>query len=290
MLPSSWKTEVKEAIEEAANADREKRQAQNNDAATKITAAIDALGNAQQTQTSHEDRNEKINVGLAILTIFLVFLTVVFTGLSWLTFRDQLKEMKASAEQTNKIIAANAKLVDAATKQAEAAIDNAKIARENFVASERAWVGPRNAKINSAPVADKDLPIIVEYGNTGREPALETIYDTDAFAAGDNEIASTTQRINDFIRECKKMWRPQQATVVYPSVGLSAASYNLTTTLDKSLVDEAVVSGDKTIYFSGCFSYKTTETIHRSWFCYYFKNGKTPISTWNICQSGNGAD
>src|SRR5580693_1979766 len=187
MLPPSWKSEVQKAVEETANADREYREAQNNDAAAKVAAAIETLSDAQETQTDHEDRNEKINVGLAILTIFLVFLTVIFTGLSWLTFRDQLKEMKASAEQTNKIIDANSKLVDASTKQAEAAAENAKIARDSYVASQRAWVGPRNAKISNAPAADKDLPIILEYGNTGREPAIETIQDTDVFTATADE-------------------------------------------------------------------------------------------------------
>jgi hypothetical protein len=292
MLPPSWKSEVQKTVEDAANTDREKREVQNNDAAAKISAAIDTLSNAQQTQTSHEDRNEKINVGLAILTIFLVFLTVLFTGLSWLTFRDQLKEMKASSEQTNKIIDANVKLVDAATKQAEAATENAKIARDNFVASERAWVGPRNAKTSSPPTADKDLPIVLEYGNTGREPAIETVYDTDIFTITDEDDKSgkVAQRINTFIGKCKVMWRPDQANVVYPSVGLSAASYNLTKILDKSDIDDDVISGVRSIVFTGCFSYKTTETIHRSWFCYFFKAGKTEIGNWNICPTGNGAD
>ncbi|HMG77814.1 MAG TPA: hypothetical protein VK591_03970 [Xanthobacteraceae bacterium] len=292
MLPPLWKSEIQKAIEETANADHEKREAQNNDAAAKITAAIDALSNAQQTQTSHEDINEKINVGLAILTIFLVFLTVIFTGLSWLTFRDQLTEMKASAEQTNKIIDANAKLVDAATKQAEAATDNAKIARDNFVASERAWVGPRNTKTNSPPAANQDLPILLDYGNTGREPAIETAYDTDVFTATEEEDSAgkVTPKINAFIGKCKIMWKPDQAAVIYPSVGLSAANYTLKRVMDKSDIDDAVISGAKIIFFTGCFAYKTTETIHRSWFCYFFKAGKTDIGNWNICQTGNGAD
>ncbi len=293
MLPPSWKSEVQKTVEEAANADRKNREAQNDDAAAKITAAIEALSNAQQTQTSHEDRNEKINVALAVLTIFLVFLTVVFTGLSWLTFRDQLNEMKVSARQTNKIIDANAKLVDAATKQAEAATENAKIAQDNFVASERAWVGPRNAKIANNPVVGQDLPIMVDYGNSGREPATETIYDTDAFTATKAEDAAgkVTQQIASFTNKCIDMWNPGKSQVVYPATGgLASTAYTLTKTLDKSLVDAEVVNGNKSIVVDGCFVYKTAQAIHRSWFCFFYKAGQTQNGNWNICPTGNGAD
>ena len=286
MLPPSWKSD----IEDSAGVNREKQEVDQKEAVSNITAAIRAIGDAQNSQTAHEDKNERTNVALALLTIFLVFLTVLFTGLSWCTFRDQLIEMKSASQQTNKIIDANVKLVDAAARQAEAATENAKIAHDNFVASERAWVGPRNAKISNAPASDKDLSIMLEYGNTGREPAVETAFDTEVFTAAEEESANTLQRINDFIGRCKNMWKPDQAAVVYPSVGLSAANYTLTRIMDKSLVDDDVVTGVKTIYFSGCFSYKTAETIHRSWYCYFYKAGKTDNANWNICQTGNGAD
>jgi hypothetical protein len=288
MLPPAWKGEIQKAIEVETAADRDQRDS----AATEIAAAITNLGDAQNAQTRSEDRNEIKDRRISIATLFLVLLTVVFTYLTWRTLSGQLDEMKTAGEQTKQLIDTNAKLVDAATKQAEAATENAKISRDSFVASERAWVGPRAAKINSAPVADKDLAIVLEYGNTGREPAIETVTDTDVFAATEEEIQSgkATQRVNDFIGKCKAMWKPDQASVVYPSVGLSAASYALTKTMQKSDIDDDVVSGAKTIVFSGCFSYRTTETIHRSWFCYFYKAGKTENANWSICTTGNGAD
>lgn len=59
MLPSSWKREIKESIEEGGNADREQREAKANDAGAEIAAAIKTLADAQNTQTDHDDRNEK---------------------------------------------------------------------------------------------------------------------------------------------------------------------------------------------------------------------------------------
>src|SRR5262249_45194766 len=131
MLPDSWKREIKEAVEETANADREQRQAKTREGATEIATAINALSQAQNTQTDHEDRHEKINVALAVITIFLVFLTVIFTGLSWWAFHGQLEEMKSASIQTNQIIKANADLAKAATKQADAADKQATALSEN---------------------------------------------------------------------------------------------------------------------------------------------------------------
>lgn len=290
MLPPSWKTEVQETIKETANAERHEWQTQHNDAAAKIAAEIKTLSDAQNTQTEQQSSDDKKDRAINIATLVLVLLTVIFTFLTWRTLSGQLVEMKSAGEQTQKLIDANAKLVEASMQQAVAATENAKIARENFVASERAWVGPRNAKINNAPVLDQDLKIIVEYGNTGREPAVETVYDTDIFTAGDSDAQEALNRINGFIADCKIMWKPDRASVVYPSVGLSAANYTLTATMEKSKIDADVISGEKIIFLSGCFSYKTTESIHRSWFCYFFKAGKTDLNNWNICATGNGAD
>lgn len=148
------------------------------------------------------------------------------------------------------------------------------------------------------PASPKTLSLIARLAEEdykrllAREPAVEAVQDTDVFTATEDEdnAGAPNQRVNDFIGKCKMMWRPEKAIVVYPSVGLSAANYSLTRTIDKSLIDEGVVSGTRLVFFSGCFSYKTIDTIHRSWFCYFYKAGKTEISNWSICPYGNGAD
>src|ERR1700691_5487507 len=121
-LPPSWKTEIKETIEEAANADRQQREAEQNNASANITAAIKALANAQIAQTSSEDTNEQKDRAISWVTLFLVFLTVVFTFLTWRTLSGQLEEMRSAGEQTKQLIDANGQLADAANKQAAAAV------------------------------------------------------------------------------------------------------------------------------------------------------------------------
>jgi hypothetical protein len=120
-LPPSWKGEVQKTIEETAQANRSQRETQTNNAAAQIATAIESLRDAQNTQTSREDSNAKINTALNGVTIFLVSLTVVFTGLSWCAFRDQLTETQRVYPEIKKSADAAKTAADAALQQAEAA-------------------------------------------------------------------------------------------------------------------------------------------------------------------------
>ncbi len=210
-----------------------------------------------------------------------------------MTMQGQLDEMKATEAQTTEMIATNRNLAEAASKQAQAAIDSAKTAQENMVASQRAWVGPRLARSDKAPGLDKETSVVIEYQNTGREPAREAIYDVDVFTANDEKDMSgeVATRIVSFIHQCEIKWTPTQATVVFPATnGFGGSSYIITRTIEASMIDQDVIDSKKKIFASGCIVYKTAGGIHRSSFCYFFKAGKTPIAGWNICQVGNDAD
>ena len=93
MLPSTWKGEIKKAVQEAT--DRHN---------TSIASEINLFGNqfrAYKEQQNTDDRKER---ALNKITIILVFLTVLFTGGSWWEFKGQLDEMKKASAQTEKII------------------------------------------------------------------------------------------------------------------------------------------------------------------------------------------
>jgi hypothetical protein len=204
--------------------------------------------------------------------------------------QGQLIELKAAGDRTDELVKTNGKLVDAASRQAQAAIDSAKTAQENMVASQRAWVGPRNAKSLAGPELEKNLNITIEYQNTGHEPALDTIFDVDVFVAKEeDDPGAAVDKINDFISKCKMKWVPLQRTVVFPT-GSSSAAYELTAPLDASLIDQDVLDGLKTIFVDGCFVYKTVAGIRRSSFCYFFNIKKTKPNNWNVCLVGNDAD
>src|ERR1700688_288715 len=94
MLPPSWKSEVQKAVEEATAADRDQRKAEQNEASANFAAAINSLRDTQTAQTNSEDSNEKKNQAINKATLVLVAFTVLFTGLSWSAFRNQLTEMQ----------------------------------------------------------------------------------------------------------------------------------------------------------------------------------------------------
>ena len=292
MLPPSWKSEVQKAIEEATDADRQQREAQQNNAASQITTAINALSDAQNAQTSSEEGNERKDRAISIVTLFLVFLTVIFTCLTWWTLSGQLTEMKSAGEQTKQLIEANGQLADAANKQATAAAENAKTAHDAYIASQRAWVGPNNAKIDGEIAIGKPFSIIVEYLNTGREPAVNFIYTTDAFASTAEEEAAgiSLAKVNAVFKGCREAQVVSGGSVVFPSTGGFGAGQNLTLTQPDSFVDQNIIDGSTTIVVDGCFLYRSIGLIRHSYFCYFYKSKTTKPSNLNICQNGNGAD
>ena len=157
-----------------------------------------------------------------------------------------------------------------------------------MIASERAWVGPRNARSDN-PTIGKDLKIIIDYQNTGREPAIKTIYDVDVFASEINVPAATT-KVEDFIGKCKIAWKPTQAQVVFPTGGGLGNGYALNKTIKATEIDQDVIDGNKSLIVDGCFVYESTNIIHFSSFCYYFTAKRTEPQNWNICVSGNDAN
>lgn len=118
---------------------------------------------------------------------------------------------------------------DAAAQQAKAMANTVQVAKENMVASERAWVAPLKASAKGMPAAGKNYQVSLNYQNTGREPATQTTYGVDAFvmSAREDKIGFATTKINDFIEKCKITWEPQQTQVVFPSESAFGGGYTL---------------------------------------------------------------
>jgi hypothetical protein len=261
-----------------------------------LIETIQIEGRADRGEEAKEDRGKRFR---DYLTLFFVIATTAGVFYQAHIFSDQLAEMHTGGEQTGRLIESNAQLAIAAAKQANSAekqaiamSDYAQATRDNIKAAQRAWVGPRNLKSDKAPVLNQPLNVILEYQNTGRDPATDAVKDIDVFTGTDADDKSglIPNKINDFISSCKIMWKPLSANVVYPSGGWLGTPYELTKVVDGQLIDEEIVAGTKNIYATGCIVYKTFESIHRSWFCFFYKNGKVKPENWAICEIGNGAD
>lgn len=262
-----------------------------------FSALIDAISREARANRDEERREDRGKRFREYLTLFFVVLTAGGILYQAYIFSGQLDEMKGASVQTNKIVGANAALAEAAAKQANAAdkqanalSEAAKVSRENMIAAERAWVGPRNAKIDGNIEVGKPFEIVVEYANSGREPALDFIYTLDAFPepAEDETNGVALAKLRAYLKGCQTIQTLSSGQVVFPSTGFS--SYNLTTPISAEIADQPLVNGDTTLIVQGCFLYKSFNIIRHSYFCYFYKAKKTKPANLNICMAGHYAD
>lgn len=177
-----------------------------------------------------------------------------------------------------------------AKQAADSSTVSSTTAQQNLVASQRAWVGPSDAKLDGTLKLGQPIDIVVSFMNTGREPARGFVSDLDAFAAtADDEKKGIAQtRIVADFDKCNATQSSPPAQVIYPSNGFN--NYTIRKTIDKAMIDEGIIDGTKTIIAQGCFVYTTFQQVHRSTFCYYFKSGVTKPDHLNICIVGHYAD
>lgn len=270
MFLFSWKSKIEKAVEKAANANRKQWEAKTSDAAANIATAIDALRDAQNTQTTQEDSNQKISVALSCITIFLVFLTVIFTGLSWCAFRDQLHVLQSSdATFKNTLIAAN-----------------------------RAWLNPSHFEFVKTPDAPEGPIIMGYYENVGRFPALDIKFSAGWFPIPlakpieAKNVFPETPLWPGFDKTIRTGCRGNQPMVggatQFPSTHVEG-HFNVTAP-DPIPDMRPVKDGGQIILLTGCLTYNTFDEAHHTGYCrYVFKNmsGQWDVA---VCPVGNFAE
>jgi hypothetical protein len=186
MMPPLWKTELQKTVEETVRADRENRKTQQNDAAAKIAGSLEAISNAQDRQTTHQDSSSKKNLALNIVTIGLVFLTVYFTYKSWRTFKAQLTEM-----HTQTVTAAN-----------------------TLIATERPWLDLKNIMVDDICIDPNGARVVVEFDliNMGHSPALRV----EPWAASTIALQGAPDQRGLFVRPPVGGRDTQQSDIISP--------------------------------------------------------------------------
>jgi hypothetical protein len=167
------------------------------------------------------------------------------------------------------------------------ALDESRRALET---TQRAWVGPQNLHIDGALAVDRPLNLIVDYHNTGRQPALDFFYQIDPkiFTLAESESDDMARASIAYTEKCRSALPLKGYSVIYPTSGFS--TYNLSFEIEKELIDWSIIYGTNIIVVSGCFAYNTASDAHRSSFCYFFQNGRTRPTAWAVCRKGNYAD
>jgi hypothetical protein len=288
MWPFSRKGKIEKTVQETTNADSERWETQQNYDAAKIAAEIKILSDAQNTQTAHEDGNAKINTALSVVTIFLVFLTVIFTGLSWCAFREQLVEMK-------KVYAPIERQAKAAQNSADAARKAADASEKSNIYANRAWVGVSHIDFLRTP-DDADGPLIeVHYQNVGKHPALDLksggtwlILSATSETTEAMPKSSAWAEFDSQIREqCLKVEPLLGGSSVFPVTNVEGF-YRLSAPIPLPNMRLVTLSRTHILVAPGCLTYNTFEKPRHTAFCYYAekRDGK-----WNFkfCPVGNFA-
>lgn len=115
--------------------------------------------------------------------VFFTAVIAIATVINLFIVNGQLKEMHDSGTDEKKIIDANVKLANAAQ-------ESAKTANDNFVATQRAWVGTTDAMLVVSPLSVGSIKGSVTYVNSGREPekfsasADEFVYPSETWTSG----------------------------------------------------------------------------------------------------------
>jgi hypothetical protein len=131
---------------------------------------------------------------------------------------------------------------------------------------------------------------LVEYQNTGREPALSFVFHAAPLVASLSEDAEgkLAGKMTDYLQKCISTPARALAGVVFPTSGFSASQ--LSSEVDGKLIDEGVVAGEKILVVQGCFAYQTGNITRHSAFCFFYRADQTDIAHLNVCLSGNYAD
>ncbi len=230
------------------------------------------------------DRHNGVVTALA--TIAIAILTAFYVGYAknqWMVMHAQLEEIRSSSTQTDKLIAAS-------TVQSEASKISAETARQTLIASQRAWLGPNDAKLDGTPVVGKKLNVFISFHNTGKEPArnVALMVDKNAVTPMEEPAGIFHWKNLIFLNKCLNLKEREAGQIIYPSTGF--ASVTFMSPLQEDIIDEDIVTGKKWLMIEGCFAYKTFGKTRHSAFCYFYKAGETQPDHLGVCFYGNYAD
>jgi hypothetical protein len=156
----------------------------------------------------------------------------------------------------------------------------------------RAWVGPIGAGLpNGLPQEGNPATIVVQYRNTGREPAFDVVANSSVWIitlAAYQEGAGRAQ-IEQSVEQCRQTQPAVGAQVVFPSTGFSC--YTGSSLIEGHFIDWDVLYGTRLISIMGCYVYNTLGITHRTSYCFWFQNGTLATAqSWGFCSTGNYAD
>jgi hypothetical protein len=116
------------------------------------------------------------DVLMILFTGMIAYATFTYTGYAkrqWRVMRDQLKEMRGTGKQTDRLIEQASNQVQATKEAVAAAKNNIETIRDNIRLDQRAWIGITSVALYGE--IKKGLQTKIQFKNTGKTPALQMI-------------------------------------------------------------------------------------------------------------------
>jgi len=251
---------------------------------TNFSGLIDAIhyeGHANRKEERREDRGQRLRDNF---TITALVATLVTLGVTCVAIFQQVGEMQ-------KVYPEIQRQSDFASKQAE-------IARAEYIANQRAWIGPTGAEITEPPMDEKQIAIRIAYYNSGKSAAGTFEYSTSHkfskvdWLSPDAAACFALQAIKTF---CMNINEYSAFHVVWPTTETSYYSMFSPADPDDHSIgltrfDNDLRTGDGVFVVTGCFVYTSAPETHHTAFCYYAEPGKVQPGALHTCFCGNGAD
>lgn len=199
-----------------------------------------------------------------------IVLTVALVGIAYFQYEVYKRQAKIMETQTG--------------------ILRAQIHRANTV--DRAWIAPTKLELDSGNSDNKPIKVILSYGNTGHQPAKETVF------SGLNDLMIPWDETKGFpfvenpscvgLLEKRNERKTPGWPFIYPS---SEPIYHASYTTKNTTADAELTGGKRVLIVRGCFVYETIGKIDaHSNFCFYLRpNAGLPWTQWQFfaCPYGN---
>jgi hypothetical protein len=228
-----------------------------------VAEAIHTYRRDRQTQESERAKRERITINVLITTAIFAFIAAIVGGYSARVFFGQLEEMHETSVDTKKAM----------------------------IAANRAWISPISARIASSIDTAHDLVFVIQYRNTGREPANNFVGPPRGEEFGSiraprgRETLFDVFPVSDLSYICDSTVPDTQITVYQkvtidymPSIG------------ERRLSDD-MINGKRPFFVHGCFAYHSPvsgdKIIDKSEYCFLFLR---PDLNPGPCPHGNNAN
>jgi hypothetical protein len=167
---------------------------------------------------------------------------------------------------------------------------------ETLKLQQRAWIGPANARLANTLAEGRDIHILIDVKNFGKEPAIDFAYRNsalkgdlrDSFVEPPGETARQTNPA--FKKKCMEISTKEPGQVIYPDGVANPLEEKIVKSDGLGEHMANLISGKEVLFLHGCFVYETVHQVRHAFYCYSYQAGVSKGLDMDVCRIGHDAD